>query len=392
LVALGGTCYYASLPNSGVQIPPEIKKETLGLAVAYLSQQDVQKARAGADVIRKLLEQNGLTVEEVDSYLNALASKYGQLKGNPNTILRAELLAGMASLCAPRSACKPRAAAVFGPVFDGALTDESDPVRQAAIDGLANIDKVGALKKLRLTFVNDPSATIRRSLIDLAGEAGGREDLQWLVDRVSSPGEGEFAWQGLLKVFGRLDPAAMYDWVASMGGSEGQAKLSDAQKIALLQSTEQKATAENKTDVRDQVRRSLAEVFTRRSEFQQAADYLGLLRQSAATKVQKDRILSDLLATYLAWPKYDLAAKVLHECLLEADLGPDSTLIAALDAFFTNPPAGADPPGLLKALAAIELKGPDDRPGWRKNLKRWSDAYAKAVGPSQAGPATTGTN
>ena len=68
-------------------------------------------------------------------------------------------------------------------LFEEALTDETDAVREAAVDGLICIDEKRALKQLRDTFVNDNSPIIRKRLIELAGKVGGEDDLQWLIQK-----------------------------------------------------------------------------------------------------------------------------------------------------------------------------------------------------------------
>ena len=172
-VALGGACYYAFLPNSGIKIAPEIKKQTLAIAAQYLASDDEKQAQKGAEVIKKLLEQDGLSLTEAESYLGLLAQKYEQQKNNGNSVLRGELLSYMASLCA-QSVYKDEAAKRFEPLFEQALKDQAGLVREAAMDGLIYIDKTTALQLLRKDFVNDDSAAVRKKLTDLAAEVGCR--------------------------------------------------------------------------------------------------------------------------------------------------------------------------------------------------------------------------
>jgi len=74
-VALGGVCYYAFLPNSGVNVSPGIRKFTLELAAEYVASQDAKKAQRGLEVIKRLLEQDGLAGSEVDKYFDLLVAK-----------------------------------------------------------------------------------------------------------------------------------------------------------------------------------------------------------------------------------------------------------------------------------------------------------------------------
>lgn len=147
----------------------------MDLAVRFLNMPDADKTRSGADVLWRLLEQDGLEPSEIDGYLKALANRYGQVAPEANHGLRAELLGAMARLCAERSKCRVQAAKLFGPVFEPALGDGLEAVRQAALDGLANIDKAVAMRRARSGLLDDSAAAIRLKVIDLAGEVGGRK-------------------------------------------------------------------------------------------------------------------------------------------------------------------------------------------------------------------------
>jgi hypothetical protein len=75
LDALGGACSYALLPSSQEKISLEIRKQALEWAAKYLSEEDVKKAQIGAEVMKKLLERDGLELEEVDKYLGLQAQR-----------------------------------------------------------------------------------------------------------------------------------------------------------------------------------------------------------------------------------------------------------------------------------------------------------------------------
>jgi hypothetical protein len=376
-VALGGACYYASLPNSGITVSDDIRKQTLEWAAEYLSAQEPEKARRGADVIRKLLEQDGLSSGEVTKYLNLLAKRYQQQKNMPDATVQGELVTAMAGLCAQRSVCRAQAAKLFRPLFEEALSSEADLVRQAAVDGLIYVDKTDALKSLRKQAVNDPSPIVRKRLIDLAGEVGGKEDLPWLAEKVGMTGESEPAWQVMVEIFKRSDATILGDWIARFDPQGTKSKLSDEQRISFLEIAEQKAIAENKPDMRKTVSQKLAQLYSKTGQFEQAADYFQLLRQSAQTSEEKDKILPDLLDVYLRWPRVKLAADLVKECLLESDLDPNSTLVGVIDSYLGSPPPGADVKALLSALSQIEIGNPERRAMWRKQLRSWVERFGK---------------
>jgi HEAT repeat protein len=376
LVALGGACYYASLPDSSIKIPPETRQQTLEWAVKYLFEQEPKKAQKGAEVMKKLLEQDGSASADVDKYLGLLTERYNQQKNNKTDgALSGELLNAMAGLCAQTSACRTKAAKLFGPLFEESLSDSTNLVREAAVDGLLYIDKTRALNRLRKDFITDPSIVVRKKLISLAGEVGGKEDLIWLAEKTGSNAESELAWQAMLKIFGGSDAATLSEWMDKCGSENDQIKLSDEQKVSFLEVAEQKATAENKPEMIRDVRWRLARLHSKKGEFERAASYLGKLYETAPNAREKETILPALLDVYLRWPNLQLAAKLVENCLLEKDLGSDNAIVQSIDNYISNPLAGADPNTVLETLA--QIKTPKSRPMWRQRLEMWTNLFGK---------------
>ena len=382
--ALGRACYIAFLPNSMIKIAPEIRKQTLEWSLKYLSDETPAKVQKGAEVIRMLLEQDGLTDAEADRYLDMLATRYGDLKNDSDGTLRGELLIAMSGLCAPQSVHRTQSRRLFTALFEAALIDKTDFVREAAVDGLINIDKAAALRQLRKEFINDPSAIIRKKLIGLAEEVGGNEDLPWLAGKIGLNSESEPAWQAMLKIFGGADAAVLSDWVGTFVAENGGIQASDSQRITFLEIAERKAIAENKPTMLKNVREKLAQLYTKTAQFDRAADYLGRLYESAVTLDAKKAILPDLLYAYLRLPKVDLAAKLVENCLLRQDLDPNDAVARSLDDYLAKPPAGADPNVLLDALTKI--KAPEARPLWRDRLREWITRFGKARAPGRLEP------
>ncbi len=432
-VALGGACYYAFLPNSGISVSPEIRKQTLELAAGYLSDEDPKKAQKGAEAIKRLLEQNGLAAGEVNRYLGLLAERYKQRQAETDAALRGELLSAMAGLCA-KSVYSAEAVRIFKPLFEESLYDQADLVREAAVDGLVYIDKTRALKMLRKDFINDNSAVVRAKLIGLAGEVGGQDDLAWLAEKIGTTTEGEPAWQAMLKIFKGSDTAALTKWIdkfdspatPSPQGGESDTKtgsergegvgFSDEQKVSFFEMVEQKAIGESaspkggrdlaegggKTDsprgeatgLIKNVRGKLAFLYKKRGEFERAAEYWGMLREVAATPQEKEAVLTELLDVYLKWPNVEGAALLVRNCLLEKDLGRDNAIVLSLDNYFARsprgeatglgaepraePPASTDPNAVLRALINIDVAL--DRPMWQEQLERWNISLATGPG------------
>ena len=376
LDALGGTCSYALLPSSPVKISPEIRKQALEWAAKYLSEEDAGKARKGAEVLRKLLEPEGLQPEELDGYLGLLVKRYNQQKQKPDGVLRGELLSAMAGLCAQGSAGKAKAATLFGPLFIEALRDETNFVRETAVDGLIYIDKASALKRLRKDFVNDPSEILRKKLIDLAGGVGGKEDLTWLAEKIGSNSESGPAWQAMLKIFDGSDSGILNEWMYKFTSQSSKIKLSEEQKIAFLKKAEAKAQGENRTEMLKDVREKLAELYKGIGQFERAAEYLDRLYKAAGTTEEREAILPNLLDVYLRSSKFDLAAELVGTCLAKEDLSGDNAVLGSINNYLSKPPPGADPDAVLKALSRIKLTGA--RPKWQEWLKNWTDRLAKS--------------
>ena len=373
--ALGGACYYASLPDSKFKIPKEVREQTLEWAVKYLSEQEPRKAQKGAEVMKKLLEQGGLESTEVDKYLDLLAEKFNQQTKSVTGTLRGELLSAMAGLCAPQSVYNAQAKKRFKPLFEEVLSDKTDLVREAAVDGLIYIDKAGALRRLRKDFVNDPSTIVRKKLIYLAGEIGAKEDLVWLVEKIGSNSESEPAWQAMLKIFNNSDAGVLNEWIDKVVSQSSQSKLSDEQKIPFLEIAQRKAASENKPGMLKNVRQRLADLYIAIGQFERAAEYLGLLREAAQTMQEKEEILSKLVDVYLRWSKLELATNLVENCLLEKDLDPNNVVVRSIDNYLSDPVGDVEPNTVLKALA--ETKTPQDRPKWREQLKKWAESLGK---------------
>ncbi len=370
-VALG----YVFLPNPKVKVPDEIRKQALEWTVRYLAEQEPKKAQKGAEVMKKLLEQDGLTSAEVERYLGLLVERYKIDKVDEG--LRGELLRTMAGLCAPQSAYNAQSKKRFNPLFEEALSDTANLVREAAVEGLVYVDMASALKTLRKDFVNDPSIIVRKKLIELAGKVGGKEDLIWLAEKIGSNTESELAWQAMLKIFNGSDADVMNQWIDKLVSESSKVSLSDEQKISFLEIAERKAVGENKPEMLKNIRERFAGIYIKLNQFERAADYLGRLNEAAKTTEEKAAILSKLLDVYLRWPKVELAVKLLENCLLEKDLGPESVVIRSIDNYLSHPPAGVDPNAVLKTLL-VEVKATQSRPKWEEKKKGWTDRIGKA--------------
>jgi len=374
--ALGAACHYALVPTSGSQLSPELRKQTLEWAAGYLNDRDAKKSYRGAEVIRKLLEPAGLAGDEAAKYLDMLVERYRQDGQSGDGTLRGELLGIMARLCS-QNVYKTEFAKRFAGLFEQALGDETDLVREAAVDGLICIDKPKALKFLAKDFVNDRSQIVRNRVMELAGEVGGKDDLPWLWEKLGTNAESKTVWQAMLKIFNGCDVNVIEGWVGRFDSQAGRQKLADEQWIPLIELAERKAVADNRIEMVRAVREKLARLYSGAGQFEQAAECLGKLRESAKTAQQKDAVLGQLVDVYLRWPKVDAAVLLIGNCLLEGDLGADSAVIRSIEAFWDNPSGGADPNVVLEAMRKI--KQDDQRPIWEQHLARWSKRFGSGI-------------
>ncbi|MBN1391703.1 MAG: HEAT repeat domain-containing protein [Sedimentisphaerales bacterium] len=374
--ALGGACYYAFLPGSDVKVPEEVRQKTLEWATKFLLDENPKKSQKGAEVLKRLLEQNGLAPMDVERHLGLLAERYNQ-EDKSDGVLRGELLEAMAGLCGPRIPHKAAAAKIFEPLFEEALSDKADLVREASVEGLINIDKAKAFGKLKEGFANDSSAKIRQRVIGLAGEVGSSDDLPWLAERIGSS-ESEQAWQAMQTIFKAAGADVLSKWVEQLSSQEIWGKLSDEQKISFLETAERKANGEKRGEMLKSIREKLAQLYSKTGRYEQAARILGQLREAAGSPEEKDTILVQLFDVYLRWPKAEAAAQLVSNCLLEKDLGPDSVIVMSIEKYLAEMPATAEPNILLDAL--IKVKPADKRPMWAEQVRRWTKRFGPAAG------------
>jgi len=384
-VALGGAVYHASLPNPGVKVAPEVRKKTLSLALEFLGLPEARKAREGADVVRKLLEQNGLTAQELTSYLNAVGDRYQRESDPNNGSLRSELMAVMGALCGPRCICRDEAAKLYKPLFDKALQDSSESVRLEAVNGLIQIDKAAALAQLREKYASDKNPAIRGALRNLAGEVGGEQDLAWLSASPGANGESELAWQAMLKILGRSSTAVVEAWATRLSGSPeaGVFVLSSEQRIQLLTILEQKALTDKKTALATSTALQLAALHRKSGDFEQAAAFLRKALDSIEKPQDRAVVVADLVDCYLRQSRFDLAAKQLQVYLAAQDLSVTGPLAVQIAAFLATPPVGVDPKTVLKVFQDLPVGAEPARPNWQRQLRQWEAMINTVADPNQ---------
>ncbi len=384
LTALGNVCYYPSRSTTPSKVPDELRKTTLELALGFLNSSESDRIKAGAEVIRKLLEQDGLRAEEVNRYLRALSEKYRQAGPAVN---RGDLLAAMASLCGQQSLCRSEAAKLYNSVFEAALGDATDTVRLAAIDGLVNVSRVDALRKFRKELAKDPSLAVRIRLMDLYGENGTSDDLDGLFLRLGQNGEGDAAWKAMIKIFGRSGLDVLDAWMVKLDPKTSAGALSSEQRLAFLTLVEQRARTEKDVARLKTVREKLFWLYASGNNAVKAAEYMNSLLGSAGGDAEKQATTTALtnLCLSLPSPNVDLAGSLIEKYLEDRDLDAECALAKSIKSYVNEPPAGVDPNTLLDRLRQIRVKDPGARGSWQQQLVQWGvEALARAKKPKEA--------
>ncbi|MHC4130829.1 MAG: HEAT repeat domain-containing protein [Planctomycetota bacterium] len=371
-MALGAACQFAFAPDSGVNISPSIREQTLELASEYLFETEPIEVQNGAEVIKKLLKQNGLPVDLTENYLVQISQKYeDETSSNGDQVLRAALLSTMAELCAQGSPIASSAREKYGQWFEESLADESDSVRDAAISGLINIDKTSALRKLREDHVNDPSAQIRRKVIDLAREVGSEADLGWLEEKLKNSEENQLAWPAMMAIFGRSNVDLLVDWLERI--EQENSGLTNQQLISFFEMVGQKIQAENMPQIAIEINEKLAVLYTETGNYELATEYWGLLHQSAQSGKEQHKYMNQLLGVYLATQNVKNAVDLIHNYLLDKDLDSNDLMIETLNSFISTPPEGTDPNSLLVELEKLDI--PQARPKWTAQKEYWLQMF-----------------
>jgi len=376
LSALGAACYYALLPGSQMTLSDEVRNETLTMAAQYLQDKDARKAARGADVISKLLEQNGLKPESTSRYLEMLEQRYVAIASeNAESPLRVELLRAMRRLC-EAGAQRANSAALFGRIFSDSIKDGQAVVREVSLAGLTGIDKAAALGVVRQNDLsNDASAAVRIQAVRLAGSVGEARDLIWLVSKLGVEGEGEAAWQAMKKVFERSDVTVAAEWVTRLEEAGLVEKIGPTEWPAFLASVEQRAGNADGGGLATEMRKKLAVLYRDRGDFDSAASYYRMLAE-AATDKEKDGYTAEYVSMCLKSGSPD-SLKALSAVVAEragGNLRARDTVVAKIEEYLAGQPDEAKVKALLESLGRIKGSA-----SWQGIYAKWQTDYGQVV-------------
>jgi len=356
LLALGQACDYALGTSGGPQIGVEVRQKTLEWADRFLSTADPNRARAGAQVIQRLLDKPGiLPPAEVDRYLQRLQQRLLQVTG-PEAGLRADILRVMGLLCGPQSGCREQACKRFGPVFERAYTDQDDRVRELAVEGMILVDGGLALQRLRQGAMNEKNPNIRAKVIELAGEVGRPEDLDWLATRLT-PGSPDLdgAWRAFSAILTRSEPSVASQWLARFRSQDLASRL-PAQWLSLLQLLERKAAGQ--PDLLRQVLADLVDYHKLKGDLEAQAAIMPRLLELADGQ-QRAMWAGELLGVYVGLGRLEDAAGLLQRVLEQGDLDEQDPMVLTLGQMKQSGKVDLD--AVLKMVVVKER-----RPNWER--------------------------
>ncbi len=338
LETLGEACYYAFSTGSNITLDVKVKDETLELAKFYMENDDPQEARVGAEVLRKLLELNGLEKVRVEKYLKLILKRYEKAR-LANSELRYDLLSVMARLCSQAGSFEERAEVIFKKSFVEGLDDiDSAHVREASAIGLSNINKAEAFRMLKEKgFFTDESETVRMYVIELAAETGKAGDIEWLSEKLGFNGEGDAAYKSIVEILGRQNAGVVENWARKfVTGGRSTEQVTELYEIAL-----RKAKGPKDVTIRSNARRYLLYVY-----------------------------LTD---------NPEKAVQIVADALKESDAAAQEPLLAVLKAYLDSENIEqAAKLTLLESLSNIEVT---DRPGWAAMIEGWKKQYAPKPEP-----------
>ncbi len=368
-VALGWSCYYGSSADSKFKVSAETKFKTLQIAEQYLVETDVNRSLKGANIIRKLFEQNGFNPIDITRCLSKLSQRYSQSQASS----RGEFLNIMGGLCA-QSICKVESAQLFKPLFTESMEDETDSVRLSAAEGLIYIDPAQGLGILR-NYTDDKSLAVQKKIIMLAGKVGGVEDLDWLMGKAGKTNGGRSAWDSMLRIFTDAETGVLKDWVDKLSKSETIEKLSDEQIIAFYEFADRKAEAAKQLEMQRSSKYNLAKLYQKTGGFEQAAKQLGWLWENAETESERGDLFAQQLEVYWSWANLEGVKELISNSLAKGDLDPNGVVAGSIEKNLSEPLGGLDAQVILKMLE--EIKTSDlIRGNWKKMLDGWKQRFS----------------
>lgn len=376
--ALGEACFFAFSPGSEIDLSPDIKTETMNIAVQYLVKDQTETSRKAAEVIRKMLELNNLSKDSVQYYLDVINQRYRQTI-DQNPVLRADLMSVMAHLCG-QGASKGLAAKLYEDAFAQGVTVTDNPaLRVAALRGMINIDPIKAYSLAKSNeLMLDESPAVRLLVIELAGISGGADDLDWLLKIMNSNGQADQAWAAIKNIFQRQKSSFILEWIPSL---EAAVPRGDYVR-EILELAEQKAIAEKANKSLISAREKIIAWYTTRKAWEPAYQYLDKINYSIAESPFNDDVNADILEIYLFFGDFEKMSHMVQYELTQKDFSESSPVYRQLSAYFDDQSIPEEVKrAIFGKLSSIKV---DNRPQWGACIAGWAPLYGVTASPEPA--------
>lgn len=370
--ALGEACFFAFSPGSPILLAPSIRDQTLEIAADYLQNDQSSTAKSAAEVLRKLLELNGLSPEKVNGYFTMIRQQYQKTIGNDET-LRADLLAIMARLSS-QGPHRVQAGQLFKEVFLEGLKATGDPaVRLSSVIGLVGIDKNEAFRTVKEhNMVQDSSPAVREVILEMATAIGGPADLEWLFVLLQGNGGGESYWTAFRSILQRQKAAVCLEWAKRF---ESRSLRTDWTR-AVLQEAERKAVAAEMPEQVFEVRTKLLQIAIDNNLTDEVLLLGGqLFAGEQPPREMMVRFGPAYLQSCLLSKKSQEIKRFLAGYLAGEDAGKDSELIRPVQAVLESPETPAEYKEELVNLL-MSINPADQRPQWKEFLVLFSKGPA----------------
>lgn len=366
--ALGEATYFAFSPGSKIKPDVDVRNQTLFWAKRFLNSAEPSKIVMGAVVMRKLLELNGFTPEQMGEYLGLLADRYTKVADHE---VRGQILNETARLCGHGGAMKAESSRLYRPLFIAALGSEHAAEQRAAVLGLTNIDKLMALDEIRkANLMETANPSLRLTVIELIGEIGGEKELEWLSGLGIQNGEGDLFRQTLEKILLRQGSQVIVKWVPRL-----QERIGAERAERLLLSAEKKAENEKDVASLSGVREKLGDFYLSQGQPEKAKSYYNSALANVKDPVRRVEITNKLFDAALKSNDVELALTLIQERLGDGDISIDDGILVYLDAYFNMPEVP-----LEQKLALIDqFGGAGDMSGktmWAEKVNEWQGIAA----------------
>jgi tetratricopeptide (TPR) repeat protein len=168
------------------------------------------------------------------------------------------------------------------------------------------------------------------------------------------------------------------EWISRFD-SDADIKLTIDRKTAVLEMAEEKAGVENNAAILTAVRKRLAGVYNEQGQFDKAAQYYGMLVDTASG-ADRDALLAELLEVRLKSKQFDAVGQMVANRLLEKDLDANDILIARIGKYLGGSQNKNDKALLVKSLGGVGSVAGKTK--WQQQLAKWR----KQVEPNQPPP------